>query len=466
MSSRSGGRPRDSAHGSSSSRARDKDNHEKEEELALQKFVSDHNLPFLGLCSGFADDTSGEVLPPSSNMLMWPTEMICKLRSEIFRLSAELDAVLKDMENAHKESLQDVVKKMVEMEGEEPLLLRPISGEVEAGLFWDESASRSRSPTPVSEVKPAERRPRMSSERRMSLARPKNDEEDLRTKASLQDSLWNNMDLFLKPVPNLGQFNSVLAPPRGKAFDKSVLSEPFGTHYSVTLPRQVEGFSSDPMKSRLVLPPSVFEESRTDVNTAHLHSRVVCALVRIPLGSSGDTCAGAEDSGVGVVDLRKGNEVLEQLRRSSTRHQTLRNIMDNGTPTPEGMGTTTYGQLSFGEKLRMELDALQISGSALSLADSNCPVMKCMAYHIQQQSKVTEKANLKRKMIAELLKEKRSAFEERVRIKNNWDAALKRFLAQQEVVEAKTKPAKSKTKTKQKKKDRKRDSSDSDDEND
>ena len=464
-STRSRARGRDSGHDSTASRARDSDHFQHDEDLALRKFISEQNLPYLGVASGLTDKIPGASTPATANTMMWQNEMIYKLRSELVRLGIIIDKQLRAIESEQRACIQDVVDKMVEAEQLESLFLPPISGVSEAS-FRDYPSSRSPSPAPTGETKPAERRPRMSSERRMSLARAKNDAEDLSAKVSLQDSLWNNMELFLKPVSNLSQFSSVLAPPRTKAFDMSVLGEPFGPHYSGTLPRQAEGFASDPMKSRLILPPSVFEESHLDVNTAHLHSRLVCAFVRIPLGDEGEDQRTDDGAGARTMDLRKGDEVLEQLRRSSTRHQTLKSIMDNGTPTPEGMGTTAYGQLSFGEKLKMELAALQICGTGLSVADSNCPVMKCMAYHLEQQGKVTERANRKRKMIAEMLKEKKAMFEERVRIKNNWDAGLKRFLTQQEMVEAKAKAQKAKAKAKQKKKDRKsRDSSESDNEN-
>jgi hypothetical protein len=76
----------------------------------------------------------------------------------------------------------------------------------------------------------------------------------------------------------------------------------------------------------------------------------------------------------------------------------------------------------------LELEALDITGEQSTLKDSNCPVVRSMRMQIEQQGRISEKANQMKKRISEMIKDKKKLFEERVLMKTRWDEALNRFL--------------------------------------
>jgi hypothetical protein len=144
-------------------------------------------------------------------------------------------------------------------------------------------------------------------------------------------------------VYDITQFKSVLTPSRHTSFDQQILNEPFGQHYSFTIPRRIEGFASDPLKSKLIFPPSVFDDPRSESSAAHLHSRLVCAFVNVPLEESQEYFQLESPYDPVMPNLRNGHEVRAELTTGSAAKEAVRNIMAQGTPTPAGLGISHYG---------------------------------------------------------------------------------------------------------------------------
>jgi hypothetical protein len=120
----------------------------------------------------------------------------------------------------------------------------------------------------------------------------------------------------------------------------------------------------------------------------------------------------------------------------------MKHLLAQGTPTPEGIGMSHYGQLAYEQRLTLELESLQLGLVKRSpIGDLNCPVIKNIALQIGQQGRITEHANIMKKKISEKLRENKAEFERRVKVKENWSAAVKRFLHKQEQRPAKKKKA-------------------------
>jgi hypothetical protein len=339
---------------------------------------------------------------------MWKTESLYKLRSELIRLSVFVDGLDSAVDRSHQAILQSLVDDMQAKERSENLFYSRIGASVEAAepdvVF---SVRHPHSPTLPRQP---DRRPRTSDRRAVSLGRPVANTPP----PGWQDTIWTNTELFLSPVYDVSQFKSLLAPSKVASFDRQILDEPFGPHYSQTLPR----------RSELILPPSVFEEPRSQSSAAHLHNRLVCAFVEVPLGDPGVPRPYDDDV---MPDLQNGEELLAQLTAGASA--TVRTIIARGTPAPEGLGISRYGQLAFDQRLLIELEALGITAEKWTLSDSNCPVMRSMAFQIKHQGVVADRANQMKRMIADMIREKRRMFEERVQVKARWDDALARYLS-------------------------------------
>jgi hypothetical protein len=249
-----------------------------------------------------------------------------------------------------------------------------------------------------------------------------------------QDSIWDNSELFLRPVSEISQFDALLAGSSALSIDTEIMSEPFGPHYSTTLPKQ----TNDPLKARLILPPSVFDESRADRNCQHVHNRLLSAFVLLTFDDDPVPPPGSEDET--MPNLRDGREDLNRLISGSTTQQAMSKI--SATPTSEGLGVSPYGMLGFDNKLMLELESLGLTGERPVITDTNCPVVRSMAYQIEQQEEISRKANEMKRVIREKIQDNKKCFEDRVKVRNNWDATLKEYLQSQQQEQAR--PAKKK----------------------
>jgi hypothetical protein len=128
-------------------------------------------------------------------------------------------------------------------------------------------------------------------------------------------------------------------------------------------------------------------------------------------------------------NLRTGRDDLHHLIWGSPAQQAMSTIL--ATPTPEGLGVSPYGLLGFDQRFMLELEALELTGERMGITDSNCPVVRSMMYQIEQQEEISRHADEMKKLIREKVQENRKGFEDRVTVRANWEAALRRYLQTQ-----------------------------------
>jgi hypothetical protein len=374
---------------------------------------------YLAMASGVIDRIPPEVSdssPLTRNVDMWRARDVRRLRSELISIACLIQKAQDDLDDSDLTAMLDTtVEDEDDVEHFAPALaFRPI-----VKFVTEETSTEARRPTFA--IPPdIERRPRLTGERRISLGRGRSS--GFHPRAVRQDEIWNNTELFLRPISDISQFNPLLAPSTDVAMDRKILSEPFGPHYSTTLPRQ----TTDPRKSRLILPRSVFEESRAALNMAQVHNRLVSAFVNV----LADPVEVQKSESAEMPNLRSGREDLQRLISGSTTQHALGNIA--GVPTPVGLGISEWGLLGFEMRLSLELESLGLTGEGAAITDTNCPVAVSLDFQIEQQGVVADRANAMKKLIAEKLKENIRVFEERCAIKHNWTTALESFLQNNE----------------------------------
>ncbi|KAH0790943.1 hypothetical protein GPJ56_005078 [Histomonas meleagridis] len=408
----------------SNSRQRKKEQHiEKQHEDLQAKFASvSASFPYLGFASGDITETpngfDGE-LPQNANLLMWSTDMLYKLRSELIALSIETDSIQMEVQQKASKSLEEVFSQLKEEETSQSLQFFSLGRTTEPEKYDEEFGyipSRSSSPHPVEKIEPEQK---IKIKDRSSTGQRSRQTESQQSILSKQDNIWVNTDLFMKPIESFSKINHILNQSR----KVEIQSQEIGPHYSTTILRNHD--ISEALKSRLILPKSTNDESRK--NSVRLHRRLVSAL--IPIRPTEQTINKSKS----VINLLDGDSYIsEELEKQSLMHQKVKSMNTNGTPTVSGLGISHYGNLSFKERLELELESLELVNPMSNITDNNCPVMRSLIEKVNSQDQVIGMANQMKQRVKQTIAVNKSKFDDRINYGKQWDKALRDYLEKQE----------------------------------
>ena len=411
----------------------------------LTSIIFDHGLFFLGVASHLIDQipvSDPSPGPRTANPYMWSNGQLLRLKSDIIALSALIDHI----DSKNKETLRIRTKKLMlhldEKETERPLRFFRLSSAASESDECDIIGSREEDVTPQQqEERLKESRRRHTSDRTMSLARNETQTESQQEKIAKQDLIWENTELFMAPVTSLSKFSAFLAPSRPINYPPSILSEPFGKHYSLAIAENQELFKNDMNKANLILPPPPSMDNRQSGVFAQMHTRLMASLISITPQERGEILNEFKNESYDLsksqdfIMNRKNNDDVKQLRLSR-----------KATPTSTGLGLALYGQLEFDEKLKLELQSLDFTINNSLMVYADCPVNKCIQYQVGRQDEVIANTNRVKERIVKLLNENKNSFEDEIAYKKDWDAALKRFLDSQSLRQSQQSQAQKKKK--------------------
>ncbi|OHT11476.1 hypothetical protein TRFO_19010 [Tritrichomonas foetus] len=408
----------------------------------LATYVGQYGLYYLGFAGGVIST------PPDSlqsvNIEMWPLDQIYKLRSDLISLSLLIDEDDKVIQKDLKIGFEDVVTGLHENEDEETLRFQrlPLSNKIKTTkeIRFDPIV---RPCSPMPSIQPAQlishTRARVE---QLSRARPQSahlrrTQSSSNIKSLTQDTLWENVDLFLHPVEKITQIQQYMIPSKPKN-NLEILNEPVGPHYSTTICR-APNVLSDPVKSRLIIPPPPADLTGNTDTSSYLHSRLVSAVVPL-LGSKDKRATGKNSMSSGSRGVKSENEENTTLAASNTAIlNDLKNTEYNSTPTAECTGFTGYGWLNFEERLAMELSYVGIEGSGNVVTSVDCPIAQDLAEAIKEHDAVIKEANKWKKIMADIVQKRRPILEDRNRKHKEWSAAMNQYYAQEKAKQAQEK---------------------------
>lgn len=403
-----------------------------EEIVAIPKTIF-FKYPYLTLGSGKVKQVKsmeGIDTPSTPNTQMWKTNELYKMRTELINLSLHLDEIEQENNKVLTLKMQKLIDKMHDAERMQPLNFHRLDKGPSDKLDSSENInSRSISPTPNrSDDKVHEPKRKLREDKHSSTGRSRPSDESHLARQLKQDSIWDNSEFLMQPVQNVTVFNDALKYMKPYLIDQKIMNEPFGQHYSQRISR-TDALIADPIKSKVILPSSPFEESKENVSGLHLHSRLISALIPVHLIEYNLPPEDRDEKESALMpDLRNGDLYLERLRLSTQTKQNNESITNKGTPTPQGLGFSDYGLLSFDARLQLELESLGINGKTNVLCDTNCPVMKCIQYEQMHQVVSVEKANEMINICKTLLTKLQPKFESRYRKHLLWECALKQYI--------------------------------------
>ncbi|OHS94263.1 hypothetical protein TRFO_39530 [Tritrichomonas foetus] len=404
------------------------------EEDPLASIVRTHKLFLLGYASGVLDEIpEGATDSPPKNRCtaMWTTAQLIRLQSELIKVSLVIDSFAESIHQSQEKSLEKIFNELQEEENRQPLgYFRMSTNPSESEEFYDEQMTPEREQTPAQqEERRKESRRRHTSDRVKSLGRTEQATESQQEKMTKQDLIWDNTDLFMKPITSINKFSSVLAPSKKIEYPPTILTDPFGPHYSISLLQDPDLFLDDPNKSQLIMPPPPSLDARPKGVFAQMHTRMMATILDITPQEHSEY---NRHKNVEAYDLKRGQELIDKLINYQNKNDSAQlKLSEKAAPLPTGLGVAHYGMLGFDERLKLELQSLSIIGNDLPMGFSDCPVSKCIEYQVLRQDELVANTNkIKERMMA-LLQSRREAFDEEIAYKRDWDAALQRFLDNQ-----------------------------------
>jgi len=188
--------------------------------------VHQMNLPYLGFAGGVLPTGPDDLQTP--NIEMWPLDQIYRLRSDLISLSVFIDEDDAAIQESIQSGFQEIVESLRAVEDEQPLRLRHLT--FAQSLIRHDPVPRPFSPfPPLSHPRPS---PVARSRSPSAHGRPRGEG----GRSLTTESLWDNVDIFMRPIEKLAAIQRYLAPGHPVA-ERSILNEPLGPHYSITLPK-------------------------------------------------------------------------------------------------------------------------------------------------------------------------------------------------------------------------------------
>ena len=490
--------------------------------------VNQDGLFYLGFAAGVITTAPDSL--QSVNIEMWPIEQIYKLRSDLISLSLIIDDLDKEIQNNLQIGFENILNELHQNEIEEPLRFQHLSSfssssgnsslnympsscssyNYPSSPFLSSSSSSILYPSPslsssaafsnssalrkpkqeirfdhVSYTRPCSPSPTMMQNRLASSSRP---EQLLRSRpqsthirrsksttlsrtSMTPETLWENVDLFMKPINKFSAIQSYLVPTEFKNDSETILNEPVGPHYSTTICRS-PSILSDPIKSKLIIPPPPSNLSGNAVTSSYLHSRLISAIVPLlPPTKSGNINRNSLDHETGEKGQDLGENISENESHNCTTdnedndnsisfadndlqfdfdqsfnssnysnkfgNQNISIIKDlktaeyNSFPTTECTGFTGYGWLSFDDRLEMELAYVGIEGSGNVVTTADCPITQDLKEALKERDEMAKEANKWKKVISDIVQENKSKLEQRSKKIKRWNEAMDHFRAQE-----------------------------------
>jgi hypothetical protein len=371
--------------------------------------VTGMDLPYLGYAGGVIQAAPDDLQTP--NIEMWPLDQIYALRSDLIALSMMVDADDSAIQEAVEVGFRGILGSLHEAEDQEPLRL----DQMHAGPRVRESRPSGSSSPLFGSVSFQLPRARSESERRMASTAHGRPRSSSQAPQLAQDSIWENVDMFMRPIEKMSAIHRVLGKVAVPA-DRSVLNEPMGPHYSTTIPKS-QAVQSDPTKARLMIPQPPADLSGSADSSSYLHTRLISAVVPL-LGCKAD---GIGFSG-GVDIGQDTSQILRALRRAEA----------SATPVSETCGFTMYNWLNFDERLSMELKSAGIEGKGSVIDPADCPILQDLADSFEKQEAVQAESAKWRRVVADLLRDgKEIVLEDRLKRHRQWSAVMSHYVAQE-----------------------------------
>lgn len=367
------------------------------------------NFDYLSYAGGITSAAPGNVR--CANVEMWNLDQIYKLRSEVLELSMVIDKRDEIIQEQIKNGFETIVESLEEMEASEPLKISSISfekhvcSESEQNIPPQRVTSISRPISPAISSQPKNKndngmiKKRTSSTRRTSTTQ---------NKQLTKESLWENVDMFLKPVDNLNDMKDLLIDSKPIA-DQKWLQEPLGQHYSLTLRKWVN-YSSDPLKEKLIVPqpPSVSSDS-TNIST-YLQSRLISSVV--------------PKIGKETLQLPLNEPNLSIETNSNSFSKDVQFAESSVAPPSDSLDISGYSRLKYGDKLMLELKYIGIEIDEKVKRTEDFPIFKEMMYLFDQERECIDKTNAWKQKIREIFDKNMEYLEERKKKHNEWTLAL------------------------------------------
>ncbi|KAK8887366.1 hypothetical protein M9Y10_038406 [Tritrichomonas musculus] len=256
------------------------------EQDSITSMIKNNNIYYLGYVGGNISDIPKKVTdspPKNTNIHMWTRSQLISLHSDLINLAVYYDKIDESIQQIQEKSLGKFLSELHEEELQQPLgYFRISTNPSESEDTFDDNMSPVREKTPtLQEERRKESRRRHTSDRVKSLGRTEQATESQQEKMNKQDLIWDNTDIFMKSIPNISKFSSILAPSEPVKYPPTILTDPFGPHYSITIPQDTELFADDPNKARLILPPPPSLDARPKGVFAQMHTRLISSFVNI-----------------------------------------------------------------------------------------------------------------------------------------------------------------------------------------
>lgn len=353
--------------------------------------VNNLNIPYIGLAGGILTKLPNHTI--NCNIDMWPLELVYKLKSEIIQLSTIIDEFDQNLQTESCNQNKKIVENMHVTECEQSLTIPSLhSTSYHQKELRFEPMQRSPSAFPTSSSQ------NFTHPKRNEFVRSRSPYSHRRNLSSsgkpyTPESLWENTDIFMKPIESISQYQDILRPTQCHS-DKFLSVEKPGVHYSVKLPRN-PNILSDPMKARLIIPPPIMPQGSSTV--PHIKSRLVAAVVPL-LGNENP------------YNFKIDNPEMPYQTSVSNDLQKYENLL---TPQVEGDIISAYGNLSFDDRLSIELEYTGLIPIEGVPTDLDCPIISDLNEAILKEESIIQESNHLRYIIAESLQKNKSFIEKR-----------------------------------------------------
>lgn len=298
----------------------------------LAAYATKEEILFIAFAAGVISAPSDSL--QSTNIEMWPSESLYKLRSNLISMSLKNDEAEKQIQKDLQDGFDSVLNELRQNEDDEPLrfvhlpdtfsesppnlhlnqysssissyhqspsantflgrststlYLQPHSSFLSSVpsssnkiRFDQASLTRPTSPSPNISQGFRTASPRIDQSRSRPASSSSNhlrrtQSTSIMRSAMTPETIWENVSHFIKPIDKMSTVMSYLSPSKPKYNANDILAEPLGPHYSTTI-CQSEKYLSDPSKSSLIIPPPMIDISSSSSN-ANTHSRLISAFV-------------------------------------------------------------------------------------------------------------------------------------------------------------------------------------------
>jgi len=389
----------------------------------VYQFIINNHIEHLAVAAGdgYVQSFVNTELPKVENIQMWSLKQLYKLRSDIIHLKSFIDKENNAIHSLYEISMRSIINKIEEKDMEKPIRRVYISKmslpqKQEAEKHDNEEVLVSSMKSVNSAVLSSNNPSRYKNTKIRDPAEPKQ---------ITADTIWESTELFLKPIENPSRFEKWFIPTK-PTYDQIKLNEPLGTHYSETFPK-TQKYLSDPNKAKLKMPLPPFGSNNSKEGS--VHRRLLCAFVPVEIRSHYDVDSISMDEP--RSDIFSMDDV-NQIQTSSLSSQFLNSAEMKGFPVINRMGNSPYGQISFEERLRYELEYAGMLGEGKTFKDDNNPVISSIRDAINQQKIICDSANYWRNIIYKYYQTDFRVFQDRVNRRKAWDNAISIYTQQQE----------------------------------